>query len=261
MNAYAAEHLDMENLLRRALERQEFVLHYQPKVSVKSGRITGVEALIRWNSKELGLVSPAQFIPLAEKTGLIVPIGEWVLKTACAQNKAWQDQGFPPLLMSVNLSPRQFRQKNLVETIAGALRDTGLDPRLLELEITESMIMLHADKAIAILQELHQLGVQLSVDDFGTGYSSLAYLKRFPVQKLKIDQSFMRDLTVDGDDAGIVTAVAPIDRDRDAPAAELAVESFERARDRCCAMRAFAVGRHVVGHDFVPVAHDQRGVA
>jgi len=207
MNVHAAANLDMENLLRRALERQEFLLHYQPKVAVKSGRITGVEALIRWNSKELGPVSPAKFIPLAEKTGLIVPIGEWVLKTACAQNKAWQEQGYPPLLMSVNLSPRQFRQKNLLEMVAAGLRDAGLNPRFLELEITESMIMLRPEKAIAILQEVHQLGVQLSVDDFGTGYSSLAYLKRFPVQKLKIDQSFMRDLTVDRDDAGIVTAV------------------------------------------------------
>ena len=207
MNVHAAANLDMENLLRRALERQEFLLHYQPKVAVKSGRITGVEALIRWNSKELGPVSPAKFIPLAEKTGLIVPIGEWVLKTACAQNKAWQEQGYPPLLMSVNLSPRQFRQKNLLEMVAAGLRDAGLNPRFLELEITEGMIMVRPEKAIAILQEVHQLGVQLSVDDFGTGYSSLAYLKRFPVQKLKIDQSFMRDLTVDRDDAGIVTAV------------------------------------------------------
>jgi diguanylate cyclase (GGDEF)-like protein/PAS domain S-box-containing protein len=207
MNAYAAERLDMENLLRRALERQEFVLHYQPRVAVKSGRITGVEALIRWNSKELGLVLPVQFIPLAEKTGLIVPIGEWVLRTACAQNRAWQQRGLPPLLMSVNLSPRQFRQKTLVETIARGLRDTGLDPRWLELEITEGMIMPHADKAIVILQKLHQLGVQLSVDDFGTGYSSLAYLGRIPVQKFKIDQSFVQCLTIDGDDAGIVTAV------------------------------------------------------
>ncbi len=207
MNVHAAENLDMKGLLRRALERQEFTLNYQPKVAVKSGRITGVEALLRWNSKELGSVSPGKFIPLAEKTGLIVPIGEWVLRTACAQNEAWQEQGFPPLLMSVNLSPRQFRQKNLAETVAGALRDTGLEPRYLELEITESMIMHDAKKAIALLQQVHQLGVQLSIDDFGTGYSSLAYLKRFPVQKLKIDQSFMRNLTVDGDDAGIVTAV------------------------------------------------------
>jgi diguanylate cyclase (GGDEF)-like protein/PAS domain S-box-containing protein len=199
--------LDMGVLLRRALKRHEFVLHYQPKVDIASGRIVGVEALIRWNSRDLGFVPPGRFISLAEETGLIVPISEWVLKEACAQNKAWQDQGFPPLLMSVNLSPRQFRQKDLVETISGILQEAGLAPRFLELEITEGAIMHQADKAVVLLERLHQLGVQLSVDDFGTGYSSLAYLKRFPVQTLKIDQSFVRDLTTDADSAGIVEAV------------------------------------------------------
>jgi diguanylate cyclase (GGDEF)-like protein/PAS domain S-box-containing protein len=199
--------LDMGVLLRRGLKRQEFVLHYQPKVDIASGQIVGVEALIRWNSKDLGFVPPGRFIPLAEETGLIVPITEWVLKQACAQNRTWQDQGFPPLLISVNLSPRQFRQKDLVETISGILQETGLEPRFLELEITEGTIMHQADKAVALLEQLHDLGVQLSVDDFGTGYSSLAYLKRFPVQTLKIDQSFVRDLTTDADSAGIVEAV------------------------------------------------------
>jgi len=207
MHDHAAERLNMEALLRRALERQEFLLHYQPKVTVHGGRIVGMEALIRWNSKELGVVSPAKFIPLAEKTGLIVPIGEWVLKVACAQNKAWQARGLPALLMSVNLSARQFQQKNLVEMIVGAIEATGLGARFLELEITESMIMHRPEKAIAVLQQLHDIGVQLSVDDFGTGYSSLAYLKRFPVQKLKIDQSFVRDITTDAEDAAIVGAV------------------------------------------------------
>jgi len=194
-------------LLRHAIERREFVLHYQPKVDVRSGRITGMEALIRWNSKDLGFVSPAEFIPMAEKTGLIVPIGEWVLETACAQNKAWQDQGFGPLLMSVNLSPRQFQQKNLVAMIAQALDDSSLAPELLDLEITESTMMHDADKAAALLQQIHALGVQLSIDDFGTGYSSLAYLKRLPVQTLKIDRSFVMDLGLHSDDTGIVTAI------------------------------------------------------
>ena len=207
MNAHAAESLEMENLLRRALEREEFVLHYQPKISVRTGRITGVEALIRWNSRELGLVSPVKFIPLAEKTGLILTIGEWVLKSACVQNKLWQEWGHPPIVMSVNLSQRQFRQKHLVQTVVAALQGTGLDPRFLELEITESMIMLNADKTVAVLHELHELGVQLSIDDFGTGYSSLAYLKKFPVQKLKIDRSFIQDLDAHTDKSGIVTAV------------------------------------------------------
>jgi len=207
MNAGRAGRLDMESLLRHAVARQEFVLHYQPIMAVKENRVVGVEALIRWNSPELGFVSPAQFIPLAEETGLIVPIGEWVLTTACLQAKAWQNQGMQPLRMSVNLSPRQFRQKDLVEMIAGVLEKTGLDASLLELEITEGMIMHRADHAVALLERLHQLGVRLSVDDFGTGYSSLSYLKRFPVQTLKIDRSFVNDLTTDDDDASIVTAI------------------------------------------------------
>jgi diguanylate cyclase (GGDEF)-like protein/PAS domain S-box-containing protein len=207
MNARAAERLDMEVLLRRALARDEFVLHYQPKVAVDSGRIIGVEALIRWNSKELGMVSPMQFIPLAEETGLIMGIGAWVVKQACAQNKAWRDEGLPPVLMSVNISPRQFQQKNLVEMISDAVAAAGIGPDSLELEITEGIIMHDAEKSGAVLRHLNRLGVQLSIDDFGTGYSSLAYLKRFPVQRLKIDQSFVRDLTTDPDDAGIVTAV------------------------------------------------------
>jgi diguanylate cyclase (GGDEF)-like protein/PAS domain S-box-containing protein len=206
MNAGRAGRLDMEILLRRAVARQEFVLHYQPIVAVKENKVVGVEALIRWNSPELGFVSPAQFIPLAEETGLIVPIGEWVLTTACIQAKAWQNQG-RQLTMSVNLSPRQFRQKDLVEMIAAVLDKTGLDASLLELEITEGMIMHRPDQAVAVLERLHQLGVQLSVDDFGTGYSSLSYLKKFPVQKLKIDRSFVQDLTTDDDSASIVTAI------------------------------------------------------
>ena len=210
MNARAAERLKMENLLRHAIERQELLLHYQPKVSVRTGQVVGAEALCRWNSKELGSVPPGEFIPLAEKSGLITPIGEWVLRTACAQNKAWQDEGLPPLLISVNLSPRQLRQKDLVEMVASVLEKAGIPPQLLELEITEGMIMQEPENVTAILRRFHELGVQLSVDDFGTGYSSLAYLKRFPVQKLKIDQSFVRDLSTDADDASIVKAVVVI---------------------------------------------------
>jgi len=210
MNARAVERLKMENLLRYAIERQELLLHYQPKVAVATGKIVGAEALCRWNSRELGRVPPSDFVPLAEKSGLIAPIGEWVLRTACSQSKAWQDEGLPPILMSVNLSPRQLRQKDLVEMVAAVLDDARLPAHLLELEITESMIMQESENVTAILRRLHELGIQLSVDDFGTGYSSLAYLKRFPVQKLKIDQSFVRDLTTDADDASIVKAVVVI---------------------------------------------------
>ena len=155
----------------------------------------------------MGLVLPTHFIPLAEETGLIAPIGAWLLKTACAQNKAWQDQGLPPLLMSVSLSPRQFEQKDLVQMVAGILAETGLDPRSLELEITESMIMQHPEKSSAILQRLHEIGVQLSIDDFGISYSSFANHKRFPVRRLKVEQSLVRDITKDADDAAIVVAL------------------------------------------------------
>ncbi|MBI3529138.1 MAG: PAS domain S-box protein [Betaproteobacteria bacterium] len=206
------EQLSLESKLRRAMERHEFVLMYQPQVNIKTGRIVAVEALIRWQSPELGLVAPNRFIPLAEETGLIVPIGEWVLQTACAQNKAWQEAGLAPIVVSVNLSPRQFRQKNLLDTIVGLIRDSRLESRFLELEITESTVMHRAEEIIVTLSRLDDIGVRLSIDDFGTGYSSLSYLKRFPVHKLKIDQSFVRDITTDRDDAAIVSAVVAMAR-------------------------------------------------
>ncbi len=265
LNAQAAGRLRMEGLLRRALEREEFVVHYQPKVDVRSGRITGMEALIRWNSNELGLVSPVQFIPVAEKSGLIVSIGEWVLKAACAQNKACQDQGFPSLLVSVNLSPRQFREKNLVEMIAGVLADTGLEPRFLDLEITEGMVMHDAETAIVLLERLHQLGIQLSVDDFGTGYSSLAYLKRFPVQTLKIDQSFVRDLTVAGNDAGIVKAIIAMADSLKLGVIAEGVETKEQlaslANLRCGEYQGYYFSRPVPAADFVRLLQRDRSSA
>ena len=198
--------LGMESKLRRALERDELLLNFQPKVNIETGAITGAEALLRWRNPELGLVSPGDFIPLAEDLGLIVPIGEWVLQHACAQAGAWRSQGHP-VAVAVNLSARQFRQNNLVEIIKRTLADTGLAPEYLELEITESMIMHRPEQTIATLQQLDDIGVILSVDDFGTGYSSLSYLKRFPVHKLKVDQSFVRELHQNADDAAIVRAV------------------------------------------------------
>jgi diguanylate cyclase (GGDEF)-like protein len=212
MNTHTSDRLDLEGRLRHALARKQFTLHYQPQVDISSGRIIGAEALIRWHDEELGAIAPARFIPLAEATGLIIPIGAWVLHTACAQNKAWQDAGCAPIPVAVNLSPRQFRQANLLETIAQALADSGLNPCFLELEITESTIMHQAEKTVGTLEKLHEMGVRLSVDDFGTGYSSLSYLKRFPVHKLKIDQSFVRDINSDPDDAAIVTAVIAMAR-------------------------------------------------
>ncbi len=183
------------------------MLHYQPQVDITTGQIVGMEALIRWQSAELGLVPPNQFIPLAEETGLICPIGEWVLRRACAQNRIWQSIGLPPLCMAVNLSARQFQQGNLVKTIVQILEETALDPRYLELEITESIAMQDVDLTISVLQKLQSKGVHISMDDFGTGYSSLSFLKHFPLDKLKIDRSFIRDLMTDAKDAAIIKAV------------------------------------------------------
>ena len=196
---------DLETRLRHALERGEFALHYQPKVRLLDGAITGAEALLRWNAPELGAISPAKFIPIAEESGLIVPIGEWVLRTACAQMQSWHEQGHS-IGIAVNLSPRQFRQKDLVSSVAEVLKQSGLAPQHLELEITEGTAMTNAERAINILRELHGLGAKLSVDDFGTGYSSLAYLKRFPLDSLKIDRSFVVDVGADTNSEAIMRA-------------------------------------------------------
>ncbi|HLB94997.1 MAG TPA: EAL domain-containing protein, partial [Nitrospiria bacterium] len=205
MNVQVTERLALETALRNALTGEEFILHYQPLVDLRTGKIISMEALLRWQSPEHGLVSPSQFIPVAEESGLIVPIGKWVLQTACAQNKAWQAAGLPPVRVAVNLSARQFQQENLVETITRALRETGLDPNALELELTESIMQDTA--AIEAMWQLKELGVEISIDDFGTGYSSLSYLKRLPINTLKIDQSFVRNMTTDKDDAVIAKTI------------------------------------------------------
>jgi diguanylate cyclase len=203
----ALRKLLLENNLRPALERGEFVLHYQPQVDLKSFQVVGSEALIRWHHPGLGLLPPAEFIGVAEDSGLIIALGEWTLRAACLQNKSWQDAGLDPLRVGVNLSARQFQQPNLVETVAQILKGTGLDPRFLELELTEGSIMKDPDEAIGKLHELKAMGVKISIDDFGTGYSSLSYLKRFPIDTLKIDQSFVSEINTDSDDAAIVAAI------------------------------------------------------
>jgi len=210
MNQLVNERLALESSLRRALERREFLLHYQPKVDLRTGAIVGAEALVRWQHPEWGLMYPDRFISLAEETGLIVPIGEWVLRTACEQNRAWQDAGLRPVTVSVNLSARQFRQKALFKTVAQILSETGLRPQHLEMELTESMVMHNAEAAITILKKLKEIGVQLSVDDFGTGYSSLSYLKSLPIGILKIDRSFVRDIIARGGRDGGILAQAII---------------------------------------------------
>ena len=201
--------LTMESQLRHALERNELLLVYQPRIDVKSGSVVAVEALLRWNSKEIGLVSPVAFIPVAEDTGLILPIGDWVMREACRQCRVWADAGHD-IKVAVNLSVRQFKHKNLLRATAAAIEDSGIAPSRFELEITESMLMHHAESSVATLKQLSAMGVEIAIDDFGTGYSSLAYLKGFPVHALKIDQSFVREITSDAEDAAIVRAVSSL---------------------------------------------------
>jgi len=207
MNRKAVERQSLEGSLRRALERAEFLLHYQPTVNLDTGEITGVEALIRWQQPDRGLVPPSQFIPVAEDCGLIVQIGRWVLREACRQARAWQHAGLPPLPVAVNVSAVEFRHKHFVEGVRAILSETGLEARYLELELTEGVLMADAESTSAILQELKTMGVHLAVDDFGTGYSSLSYLRQFPIDILKIDQSFVQQITSDLDDSKIVNAV------------------------------------------------------
>jgi len=207
MNARAFERLSLESSLRHALEREEFRVHYQPRIDVSTGELISFEALVRWQHPELGLVAPGQFIPMAEETGLIVPIGEWVLRTACAQNRKWQQQGLGPVIVSVNLSGAQFRRPELYDTVVRVLGETGLDPTWLELELTESLLMQNAEAVVGTLKRFRDTGIHLSIDDFGTGYSSLAYLKRFPIDALKIDRSFIREVTTNADDAALATSI------------------------------------------------------
>ncbi len=207
MNARALDRLLMEGMLRRALERDEFVLHYQPRVDVASGRIVGAEALIRWMHPERGLVAPGEFIPLVEDSGLVIPIGEWAIDAACRQNAAWQAAGMPTIPVAVNLAATHLRERRLPALVARAIQQHQLDPRSLEIEVTESILLADPELSIEIATRLDEMGVRLSIDDFGTGYSSLSYLKRLPINALKIDRSFVRDLGTDPDDEAIVTAI------------------------------------------------------
>ncbi|MEK7737478.1 MAG: GGDEF domain-containing phosphodiesterase, partial [Pseudomonadota bacterium] len=207
LNEKAMQRLELDNDLRRALENGEFFLCYKPQIDLINKRIIGMETLIRWRHPQRGLISPANFIPMAEEVGLIVPIGSWVLRTACAQAKAWEDAGLPQIKLSVNLSARQFIQPDLAATVRLILAETGFPPEHLELELTESLIMHNAELFIATLRSLKEIGIELAIDDFGTGYSSLSYLKRFPIDRLKIDQSFIRDIHTDPDSAAISQAV------------------------------------------------------
>ncbi|MGD8378845.1 MAG: EAL domain-containing protein [Gammaproteobacteria bacterium] len=254
MSTVAMERLSLENSLRQALDRDEFVLRYQPQVSLSTGEIIGVEALIRWNHPKRGMVPPGDFIPLAEQTGLIVPIGEWVLATACRDNQAWRMAGLPALPVSVNLSAIQFRRRNLHRVIAGILAETGLPPELLELEVTESVVMHESHDAQLAVSRLNELGIRLAIDDFGTGYSSLGYIKRFRIDRLKIDQSFVRDAPRDPEDAAICRAIIMLAHSLRLQVIAEGVETEEQVaflRDhQCDAIQGFCFSRPLPADDY-----------
>ena len=247
MQLSASRTLQLENALRWALERHELELHYQPQIELRSGHVTGCEALLRWNHPQLGPVPPSEFIPIAEASGLILPIGEWVLRTAVAQNRAWQQAGLAPVVMAVNVSAVQFRQTQFPALVRRLLEEAGLEPGWLELELTESVVSADPEAAIRIMKQLELLGVQLSVDDFGTGYSSLSYLKRFPLDKLKIDQSFVRDLGSDPDSALIVSSVIVMARALGLRTTAEGVETAEQAamlaREGCDEVQGYGYAR------------------
>jgi diguanylate cyclase (GGDEF)-like protein len=249
INLHVQEKFRLQEALRSAVLRNEFVLHYQPQVNLHTGAILAVEALIRWRHPTLGLLPPLRFIPLAEESGMITVIGEWVLNEACRQAEAWRRQGLPPIRMSVNVSARQFRERRLTTAVAAALRDSGLDPRLLELELTESLIMQDVDQAVATMEELERLGVQLSIDDFGTGYSSLAALKTFPVARLKIDKAFINGLPGDPDDMAVATAVISLGQKLNLKVIAEGVETAEQAdflrRNHCDEIQGYCVSRPI----------------
>lgn len=259
MNDSVTDRLALLNRLRLAIPKNEFVLHYQPKVDLASGKIIGSEALIRWNSDE-GLVSPASFIPLAEETGLIIQIGEWVLRTACRQNRTWQLAGHPPMPISVNLSPRQLARGDIVELVERVLAETGMQAKYLELEITESVMATDVEKSFALLTRLRALGVKISLDDFGTGYSSLSYLKRFPVDTLKIDQSFIRDIATNPDSAAIIKAIISLGHNLNLTVLAEGIETEEHfqflLKNGCDEGQGYLMSKPVSNHAFIKLLHE-----
>jgi len=264
MNTLVKERLRLEADMRKALELGEFILHYQPQLSLESGEIIGCEALVRWLHPSRGLISPYTFIPVAEESGLIVPLGAWIMRTALTQLQQWQQAGLPDITMSVNLSAQQFGRHNLMQAVQRILSETGVDPKYLELELTESMLMTNVNTTVETLHALRDMGVTLSIDDFGTGYSSMAYLKRFPIDKLKIDQSFVRDLEVDSEDAAIVTATIALGHSLNLTMIAEGVETeqqldFLRAKG-CEQIQGYYFSRPVLAEDFADQLQSGRNV-
>jgi EAL domain-containing protein (putative c-di-GMP-specific phosphodiesterase class I) len=265
MNAQAHGRLRMENDLRRAVERGELVLHYQPQLDLATGEVTAVEALLRWCHPLRGLVPPNAFIPLAEETGLVLGIGDWVLREACRQLAQWQQEGIGALRMAVNISARQLQRPGLDAAVRAALAETGVSPHCLELEITESSVMLDPAHARSVLQSLRELGVQLSIDDFGTGYSSLAYLKRLPLDRLKIDRSFIHGIPADGDDAAIVETIIVMTHKLGLRVIAEGVETLEQRlqliRQGCDEMQGFLLAEPVPAAQLPPLLATLRAAA
>jgi diguanylate cyclase (GGDEF)-like protein len=255
LNANSLERLTLESSLRHALERNEFRLYYQAKRDIPSDRITGVEALLRWEHPDLGVVAPLRFLPIAEETGLIVPIGRWVLKTACSQNMAWQHAGVPPLGIAVNLSARQFSDENLLEDVSSILKATGMSPHLLEFEITESLLMRNVEATLRIVTGLKALGVRIAIDDFGTGYISLATLQHFPLDTIKIDRSFIRCMTSDAENTALADAIIAVGKRLSVTVVAQGVETMEQAdflrAQPCDEFQGFYFNRPVPPEEFI----------
>jgi EAL domain-containing protein (putative c-di-GMP-specific phosphodiesterase class I) len=263
LNAHALERLELEALLRRVIEDDRLLVHFQPKLELATGRITGCEALVRWQDPERGFISPGKFIPLAEETGLICKLGERVLRESCRRVREWQRAGHVDLRLAVNLSPLQLKDEPIVETIRDVLRETGFDPHYLELEVTESALIHHEVRARAVLQELADLGIRISLDDFGTGYSSLSYLKRFPVHTLKIDRSFVSGIGSVSEDEAITAAILSMARDLGIHVVAEGIESEEQRRfleeRKCDEIQGYLLSRPLAPEDFKTFLdeHDQ----
>jgi EAL domain-containing protein (putative c-di-GMP-specific phosphodiesterase class I) len=261
LNANSLERLTLESSLRHALERNEFRLHYQAKRDIANGQITGMEALLRWQHPDLGIVAPMQFIPVAEETGLIVPIGKWVIQTACLQNVAWQQQGLPHLKIAVNLTARQFGDEHLLRDVAAIIKSTGMEAGLLEIEIHESLLIHDIDRTLRILTALKAMGIKIAIDDFGTGYSSLSTLQRFPLDTIKIDRSFVRDVARPGDNSNLTEAIIAMGKSLSLTVVAQGVETREQVEylrsHACDEIQGFYYNKPMSAHEFTALLQAQ----